>query len=76
MNLLSYGTTTEDTLLRELADEAKRYLELLRKLESVPAGEERDNLEGELYGAIAHLASHSSQLQEHLEILADDEVRA
>jgi hypothetical protein len=76
MNLLSYGTTTEDMLLHELADEAKRYLALLARLESLPEGDERDELEGELYGSIAHLASHSSQLQEHLEMLADDAVRA
>ncbi len=71
MNLLSYGTRTEDTLLRELAEEAERYLGLLKRLEALPEGEERDEVEGELYGSIAHLASHSHQLQEHLEALAE-----
>ncbi len=75
-NLLSYGRQTEDTLLKELADEAKHYLAILKRLKTLPAGDERDEVEGDLYGSIAHLAVHSEQLREHLDRLVEKEILA
>ena len=75
-NLLSYGRQTEDMLLKELADEAKRYIAILKRLKTLPAGDERDEAEGDLYGSIAHLAAHSEQLREHLDRLVEEDVVA
>lgn len=56
-------------LLDELADEARTYLQLLARRQ---AGE---NVEGDLFGSVAHLGTHASLLQERLiqeAVLADD----
>jgi hypothetical protein len=66
---LDYGNATSDTLLRELAEEAERYLAMLKKLESLPEGEERDDLEGALYASISHFKAHSEVTLECLDEL-------
>lgn len=79
-HLLDYGNATSDTLLRELAEEAERYLATLKKLETLPEGEERDNLEGDLYASISHFKTHSEVtlecLDELVDALPEEEVRA
>ncbi len=62
---------TSDTLLEELAEEAKDYLELLERLRANLGGYERDKLEGDLYASISHLKSHSTITLECLDELAE-----
>ena len=61
---------TSDVLLNELADEARRYLELLERLKAA-TGEHRDDLEGELYASVSHFRSHSEVTLECLDELLD-----
>jgi hypothetical protein len=70
-HILDYGDNTSDTLLLELADEAKRYLRLLEKLKSLPAGDEREDVEAELYASISHFRSHSEITLECLDELVE-----
>lgn len=52
-----------DRLFDELAEEAEVYTKLLGQLKHTPIGEAlRDDLEGELYGSLAHLATHAALL--------------
>lgn len=70
---------TSDVLLRELADEARRYLDLLRQLEDA-TDQRREEVESELYASISHLRSHSEItlecLDDLLDALPDDETKA
>lgn len=70
-HLLDYGTETDDTLLEELADEARAYLALIERLRDLPEGDERDTAQGELYASISHLKSHSEATLERLDDLVD-----
>jgi hypothetical protein len=71
---LSYGSDSEDVLLKELAAEARHYLDLLGQLQTLPEGDERDTKEGKLYGSIAHLGGHSRLLQKRLDKLVEEDV--
>jgi hypothetical protein len=71
-HILSHGGATEDRLLDELADECRRYLTLLDTLGDLPKSGGREDLEGELYASISHLAGHGSLLLEHLDELVDE----
>jgi hypothetical protein len=71
-HILSHGSVTEDRLLDELADECRRYLTLLETLGNSPKSERREDLEGELYASISHLAGHGGLLLEHLDDLLDE----
>jgi hypothetical protein len=70
--ILSHGSVTEDRLLDELAEECRRYLTLLETLGDLPNSDGREDLEGELYASISHLAGHGSLLLEHLDELVDE----
>ncbi len=62
----------KNELLEELAAEAKVYIELLRKLKSIPESDlRRADLEGELYGSIAHLSTHATLLLEEIDKAID-----
>ncbi len=62
----------KNELLEELAAEAKVYIELLRKLKSMPESDpRRADLEGELYGSIAHLSTHATLLLEEIDKAID-----
>lgn len=59
---------THQTLLTELAEEARRFIELL-------AAERGEQVSADLFGSVAHLGAHASLLVESLEReaeLADD----
>ncbi len=66
-------------LLAELADEARRFLELLSELQSATGGRKED-LESELYSSVSHLKGHSGVtlecLDELLDALPDEETVA
>ena len=61
---------TSDVLLRELAEEARRYLDLLGQIETA-TGERREDLESELYASISHFKTHSEVTLECLDDLLD-----
>ncbi len=70
-----------DTLLEELAEEARHYLELLERLKANPSDYERGHLEGDLYASVSHFKSHSEVTLECLDELVEglpeeDEVHA
>lgn len=69
--LVSPGSETEDLLLEELADEARHYLDLIARLREMPDGDEREDVEADLYASISHLAGHAGVMLEHLDDLAD-----
>jgi hypothetical protein len=71
-HILSHAGVTEDRLLDELAEECRRYLTLLETLGNLPNSDGREDLEGELYASISHLAGHGSLLLEHLDELVDE----
>jgi hypothetical protein len=71
-HILTHGGVTEDRLLYELADECRRYLTLLEALGDLPKSEGWEDLEGELYASISHLAGHGGLLLEHLDELVDE----
>ena len=55
-------------LWEELAEEAERYVQLVRRLKTLPQDDpERAELEGELYASLSHLAVHARLLLERLE---------
>ena len=62
----SIETTTgpeANPLWEELAKEAERYAQLVRRLKRLPAKDpRRAELEGELYAALSHLAVHAKLL--------------
>ncbi len=60
-----------DTLLAELADEAKSFLNLLVRLKDAKSLEAREDLEAELYASISHLKSHSEITLECLDDITD-----
>jgi hypothetical protein len=60
-----------DTLLSELAEEARRYLGILEKLEGELSLSEREDLEAELYASVSHFKSHSEITLECLDDITD-----
>jgi len=59
-------------LFEELAAEAKVYIDLVRRLKSMPEKDSRrEDLEGELYGSIAHLSTHATLLLEEIDKATD-----
>ncbi len=55
-------------LWEELAEEAERYVRLVRKLKALsPNDPRRTELEGELYASLSHLAVHAKLLLERAE---------
>lgn len=61
---------TSDTLLSELAEEARTYLALLDKLKMATT-EEREILEAKLYASISHFKTHSEVTLECLDELSE-----
>jgi len=56
----------------QLASEAKVYIDLIRRLKSLPENDpRRDDWEGELYGSIAHLSTHATLLLEEIDKATD-----
>jgi hypothetical protein len=55
------------TLMDELADEAGRYIELLKRLKAtLPESELYADLDAELHASVAHLRLHAEGLEELL----------
>ncbi len=62
----------KNRLFEEPAAEAKVYIDLVRRLKSMPEKDpRRDDLEGELYGSIAHLSTHATLLLEEIDKATD-----
>jgi hypothetical protein len=61
-----------EILLDELAEEAKRFVELLEELKGTPKDSEKyDELDGEVYASVVHLKVHAATLQESLDEIED-----
>lgn len=58
--------------MNELAEDARHYLEKLEAFKNAPEGDEKDDLDGEVYAAIVQIKVHATHLQEAL----DEEVDA
>ncbi len=62
----------KNILIEELAAEAKIYVSLVRRLKSMPENDPgRADIEGELYGSIAHLSVHATLLLEEIDRAID-----
>jgi hypothetical protein len=77
---LAYSTPEFERYMDELAEECAHFVWLVAKLRKLPAKEsaERDRLEQELFGSLAHLEAHVPQLrawwEELIDTLPDDEL--
>jgi len=77
---LAYSTPEFERYMDELAEECANFVRLVAKLRKLPAKEsaERDQLEQELFGSLAHLEAHAPQLrawwEELIDTLPDDEL--
>ncbi len=67
----------KNIMLDELAEDARRYLDLLEQLRKAPPGSDGyDDLDTELYLAITQLGIHGLNLQEVLDEAMMEEVEA
>ena len=85
---LAYSTPEFERYIDELAEECAHFVWLVAKLRKLPVKEsaelpvkesaERDRLEQELFGSLAHLEAHVPQLrawwEELIDTLPDDEL--
>jgi hypothetical protein len=77
---LAYSTSEFERYIDELAEECAHFVWLVAKLRKLPVKEsaERDRLEQELFGSLAHLEAHVPQLrawwEELIDTLPDDEL--
>lgn len=59
-------------LLRELAEDAQEYLDLLKRSQEAAEGsEEQADLEGELYALVVALKIHAEGVQEAIDAYTD-----
>lgn len=61
---LQLGDEGFERYIDELVEECARFIQLVAQLRQLPEGEspERDKLETEFYGSLAHLREHSASL--------------
>lgn len=71
---LQMGDEGFERYIDELVEECARFIQLVAQLRQLPAGEnsERDELETEFYGSLAHLKEHSASLSEWVDQLVEE----
>lgn len=70
---LQMGDEGFERYMDELMEECARFIQLVVQLRQLPAGEssERDKLETEFFGSLAHLKEHSASLSEWVDQLIE-----
>ncbi len=67
--VMPYHFKGSNVLWDELAEEAQHYLELIQALKQLPQNHaDREVLEVELYGSIAHLEVHAREMNETIQV--------
>lgn len=70
---LQMGDEGFERYIDELVEECARFIQLVVQLRQLPEGEspERDELETEFFGSLAHLKEHSASLSEWVDQLIE-----
>lgn len=70
---LQLGDEGFERYIDELVEECARFIQLIAQLRQLPEGEspERDKIEKEFYGSLAHLKGHSASLSEWIDQLIE-----
>ncbi len=70
---LQMGDEGFERYIDELMEECARFIQLVAQLRQLPEGEcpDRDRLETEFFGSLAHLTEHSSSLSEWVDQLIE-----
>ena len=71
---LQMGDEGFERYIDELVEECAQFIRLVARLRQLPEGEgsERDRLETEFFGSLAHLKEHSAALSEWVDRLLEE----
>jgi hypothetical protein len=73
MKTLQMGNEGFERYIDELVEECARFIQLVAQLRQLSEGEspQRDKLETEFFGSLAHLKEHSASLSEWVDQLIE-----